>query len=414
MRNLVPAIIFAFILLASILVLDALVYLTLDATWSEIGAMTAALVGSVLVAWGAGVAGLWLSSRLSANGIRIRLLVPMLAGVITALVSIVITAQLMFISNHDLLLLVFLLAFAVVVAFPIAVVAASTLSLPIRRLDAAARQVDAGNTEVRVDTAGPDELFRLANTFNEMAERLTLAARERAALERARKDLLAGVSHDLRTPLASIRAMVEAINDGVVDEPTSRHYLDNVLNETARLGGLIDDLFELSQIDSGALRLDLEETDLSGLISETADSMEPQARARGIRLESHLAVNGGRVFADGPRLQRALYNLVHNALRHTPSDGTVMLEAVEDQGEIVITVSDTGDGIAGRDLPFVFDRFWRGDPSRHEDGAGLGLAISRGIVEAHRGRIWAESRPGKGSRFSLALPRIPGSLSGSV
>jgi signal transduction histidine kinase len=394
----------AALLLASVAVLDLLILITLDATLTDIVTFTAALLGASFLAWTVGVLGIWLSARLPSNGIRTRLLVPALATVVAALVSVVVTAQLMFISSHDLLLLVFLLFFAVVVALPIALAGAYTLSRPIERLDAAARQVDAGSTDVSVDADGSDELARLARTFNEMARHLTMSAQERDAMERARKDLIAGVSHDLRTPLASIRAMVEAISDGVVDDTTSQRYLENVLLETTRLGALIDDLFELSQIDSGALRLDLEETDVESLISQIASTMEPQARARGVHLESRLVASGGRVIADPPRLQRALYNLVHNALRHTPSDGTVMLQAVEGEKEVVISVTDTGCGIPESELSFVFDRFWRGDPSRHEDGAGLGLAISRGIVEAHRGRIWAESRPGQGSCFSLAIP----------
>jgi signal transduction histidine kinase len=405
--RLLPAVLFAVVLLGTIALLDFLVYLSLDASTSDVASFTAAMFGAILLAWATGAFGLWASSKLTANGIRTRLLLPVLVTVVTALVSIVVTAELMFISNHDLLLLVFLLLFAVVVAFPVALIAARTLSLPVERLAGAAQQMAAGNLDARVQAEGADELARLASTFNEMAGQLAVSARERAFMERARKDLLAGVSHDLRTPLASIRAMVEAITDGVVDEPTSRRYLENVLNETARLGALIDDLFELSQIDTGALRLDFVETKVAGIISEAVSSMEPQARARGIHFESQLPENDARVVADPPRLQRALYNLIHNALRHTPSDGTVMLAAASTPDEVVISVSDTGEGIPEQDLPFVFDRFWRGDPSRHEDGVGLGLAISKSIVEAHRGRIWAESMPGKGSRFSLALPRMP-------
>jgi signal transduction histidine kinase len=344
--------------------------------------------------------------------LRTALMVPALTGIATALASVFITSQLMFLSTHDMVLLSFLLLFALAVSAPLAHLAAAGLSARVAALDAAASKMGEGDLEVRVDEGGADELASLAHTFNTMANDLDQLRKQRLEIEQARKDLVAAISHDLRTPVASLRAMIEAIKDGVVDEVAARGYLDAAMVETQRLGCLIDDLFEMSRIDAGQLPLHLVETDVAGLISDTVNTMQPQAAQKNIHLAGSTSQGTGAVLADGTKLQRGLYNIVHNALRHTPSDGSVMIEASQTGAEVVISVSDTGSGIAGPDLPHIFDRFYRGDPSRHDEGAGLGLAIARGIVEAHRGRIWAESETGAGARFCVALPRLPQGTTG--
>jgi signal transduction histidine kinase len=235
--------------------------------------------------------------------------------------------------------------------------------------------------------------------------------REREADE-ARRDLVAAVSHDLRTPLASTRALIEAVADGVVDDPETRaRYLASARGELAMLGRLIDDLFELARIDAGVLQLELEETSLRDLVSDTLSSFGPEAERRGVRLVGEIAPEVDPVHANPSKLQRVLYNLVSNALRHTPADGKVFLRAVTEEETIRVEVADTGEGIAPEDLPRIFGRSFRGERSRSmpetgdDSGAGLGLAIARGLVEAHGGTISVESQLGEGSRFSFTLQR---------
>jgi two-component system, OmpR family, sensor histidine kinase SaeS len=236
--------------------------------------------------------------------------------------------------------------------------------------------------------------------------------REREADE-ARRDLVAAVSHDLRTPLASVRALIEAVADGVVDDPETRaRYLASARGEVTKLGRLVDDLFELARIDAGLLQLELEETSLHDLVSDTLSSFGPEAERRGIRLVGEVSPEVDPVLASPSKLQRVLYNLVSNALRHTPADGTVFLRAEPEEGAVRVEVADTGEGIAPEDLPRVFERSFRGERSRSshgigdDSGAGLGLAIARGLVEAHGGKINVESRLGEGSRFTFTLQRV--------
>lgn len=370
--------------------------------------LTGVLAASGAAAWLLGYGGLWLARVLPWGGLRVKIAVPVLAGVLTALAGIVVTARLMFIAEHDLALLTLLLLFALAISLPIALAASKTLAGQLRVLGAAADAVAEGRLDTRVQVAGADEIGHLAAAFNVMAERLEAAQTQQAAMEKTRQELVAAISHDLRTPLASIQAMVEAIGDRVVDEATVPTYLNNILAETRRLSGLIADLFEFSQIDAGTLRLRIEETDIGDLISDTLNSMRPQAEQRGVRLEGNVEAGAGSVMADGAKVERVLGNLVQNSLRHTPSGGSVMVEAQDTGSELLISVSDSGEGITDEDLPHIFDSFYRGDRVRSKDGgAGLGLAIAKGIVEAHHGRIWVVTAPGEGARFSFGLPREP-------
>lgn len=334
-----------------------------------------------------------------------KVFVPALIGVLTALASIVITAQLMFISSHDLILLTLLLLFAVGVSMPFAMIASRSLADRVALFSRAAESMANGRLDTRVRVEGNDEIDRLAVSFNSMAMRLEEANRMQIEAETARRQMIAAISHDLRTPLSSIQAMVEAIQDDVVDGETARFYLSQILDEAHGLTGLINDLFELSRIEAGALKLELEANLASGLIRDALDTMQPKAVKREITLERRRAYDGLRVLADSSQIQRVFFNLVDNALRYTPPGGKVTLDAEESGQEVVFSIEDTGPGIDEADLPRIFDRFYRADRSRHDDGgAGLGLAIARGIVEAHGGRIWAGTGSG-GARFSFALPR---------
>ncbi len=224
------------------------------------------------------------------------------------------------------------------------------------------------------------------------------------SVESSRRDLVAWVSHDLRTPLAGIRAMAEALEDGVAEDPAKYHARIRV--EVDRLSRMVDDLFELSRIQAGTLQLTLDTASADDLVSDTLASSLPIADARGVHLAGS-ALPGVMLDVDTSEIHRALANLVTNAIRHTPPDGEVHVAVrVDDDGTGVLAVRDACGGIAESDLPHVFDVGWRGTPSRSpgpDEGAGLGLAIVQGIVDAHRGTVTVQNIPG-GCEFAIRLP----------
>src|SRR5215210_1187772 len=321
-------------------------------------------------------------------------------------------ARAMFISGHDLALLLTMLTFAAVLSVGFGLLYAMPLSSRIGRVRAGTERIAGGELGSEVKVEGHDEVAGLAEDFNRMARALEEAAEREREMEQARRDLVAAVSHDLRTPLASTRALIEALADGVAADPqTQRRYLSSASRELAHLSRLVDDLFELARIDAGLLQLTLEEASLHDLISDTISSFQPQAEQQGVRLEGEIVGDVDPVLANPPRLQRVLHNLVSNALRHTPPDGAVTLRATREGDEVRVEVSDTGEGISSEDLPRVFERSFRAERSRtraeREDspGAGLGLAIARGLIEAHGGTMDVESDLGHGSRFLFTLRR---------
>jgi signal transduction histidine kinase len=252
-----------------------------------------------------------------------------------------------------------------------------------------------------------DELAELAEAFNRMSEELGRAFERERAMEQGRRDLVAAISHDLRTPLAAMRAMLEAIGDGVVqDEETVTRYHHRMRDEIAHLSHLIDDLFELSRLDAGQAALEPAAIDLRELVAETAESLEPQAQQHGVRLELASLPPTLRAWADPVQVQRVIVNLLENAIRYTGPGGSICIEARPNGETVGVTISDSGDGISSEDMPFVFDRFYRGEKSRAREsgGTGLGLAISKAIVEAHGGTIRAENAPTQGARFTFTLP----------
>src|ERR671912_1072605 len=346
------------------------------------------------------------------GGVRAQLVGAGLVCSLLLLGMLLAGARAMFISGHDLSLLLTMLTFAAVLSVGFALLYAMPLSSRIQRVRAGTERIAGGQlgSEVRVD--GHDEVAGLADDFNRMARALEEAAELERELEKARRDLVAAVSHDLRTPLASTRALIEALADGVATDPqTESRYLSTASHELAHLSRLVDDLFELARIDAGLLELTLEEASLHDLISDTISSFQPQAENRRVRLVGEISGDVDPVLANPPRLQRVLHNLVSNALRHTPPDGTVTLRATREGEEARVEVSDTGEGIVAEDLPRVFERSFRGEHSRTRaemddaPGAGLGLAIARGLVEAHGGTMDVESDFGHGSRFRFTLKR---------
>jgi signal transduction histidine kinase len=365
-------------------------------------------IGSLLI--GAAAVG-WAHGRLPS--LRLRLLLGYGLGLLVVLVVVVVTSMLMFLNTHDLMLLLLLLPFSTAISLAFGNSVASGLADEIRALTATARRLADGDWSARVRPVGRDEVGQLASTFDQMANQLQRTFARERELEAARRDLIAGVSHDLRTPLATTQAMVESILDGVVTEPSEvRRFLRFIHSDVQLLSRLIDDLFELSQIEVGALRLDVAPVALPDLIAETLESYRVQARESSVRLDFALENGLPLVAADAPRLQRVLRNLLDNAQRYTRPGGAIRVEARTDGGAARVSVADTGLGVPPSDLERVFDRFYQGespaDPPPSEErrarGAGLGLAIAKGLVEAHGGRIWAEPGDPAGTVFHFLIP----------
>ena len=265
---------------------------------------------------------------------------------------------------------------------------------PIDRLREAAARIAHGDLTASAPEGGPAELGEMGFAFNEMARSL-----ER--LFDSRRELVAWASHDLRSPLASMQAMLEAEQDGLA---TPGEYTDALHGQVRLLSSIVDDLFELARIDAGALTLDLEEASLGAIGEACLRGVEAEARARGVRLEARIDPAAPRVRCAPDKVERVLYNLLTNALRHTPADGSVALVVRGESGRVLVAVDDTGSGLAPGAAERMFDSFWRGDAARTADGAGLGLAIARGLVRAHGGSIWAEQRPEGGARVAFTLP----------
>ncbi len=329
-------------------------------------------------------------------------------GLAIVVINILITASLMFISAHDLTLLALLLSFAAVLSLSFGLTLAANLARSIRLLAQGATELAKGNLTMRVPAAISSELADLAKAFNQMAARLEEAFAHQRQAEATRRDLVAAVSHDLRTPLASIRAIVEALADRLVsDPPTVERYLHALRGQIQSLSTLIDDLFELSQMERADPALDLESSSLLDLISDTLESFRAEAERKGVNLIGQVESPVDPVQMNPQKIQRVLNNLVRNAIRHTPAHGRVAITARPVPGGVHVNVADTGEGIPPEELPRVFDWFYRGEKSRSRayGGAGLGLAIARSIVEAHGGRIWVESAVGRGSTFSFILPK---------
>jgi signal transduction histidine kinase len=327
--------------------------------------------------------------------VRQRLIGLGLLAVILPLAAVSLSGVVMFDSGHDMTILLVAVA-ASTAAIVGALVLARSIMRPIERVRSAASSLSQGDLSARAPEEGATELAELASSFNEMADNLE-------GLFDARRQLVAWASHDLRAPLASMQAMIEALEDGLA-EP--ERYLPAMREQVRTLSGLVDDLFELARIDAGALTLDLREAPISGLVESCLRGVEAEAEARKITLRVLVDERVPAVRCAPDKVERVLYNLLTNALRHTPSDGAVAVLVESAEEEVRVTVEDTGEGIPPEQERRVFDRFWRGDRARTpgRGGPGLGLSIARGLVEAQGGRIWAESRPEGGARVSFTLP----------
>ena len=314
--------------------------------------------------------------------------------------GIVLASGLVMFGMHDDAKIVSVAVVSTLCALGGALVLGRRILQPLGRLRATSARLAAGDLSARAPESGPRELLELGGSFNEMA----------ASIERlfdARRELVAWASHDLRTPLASLRAMVEALEDGLA---TPAEYLPAIRGQTEILSRLVEDLFELAMIDAGALTLELQDAPLGPLVSGCLGAVEAEARANNVRLESRVDPADPAVRLAPDKIERVLLNLLANAVRHARPDGTVAVIVEPDTDHVLVAVEDTGDGVAAETQERMFDRFWREDDSRARSsgGAGLGLAISQGLVQAHGGKIWAENRNGGGARVAFTLPLATG------
>jgi signal transduction histidine kinase len=354
---------------------------------------------AVIVAVGTLVAGLVavFALRLLPT-VRLQLAGLALLAVALPLCAVTLGGLVMFHMNADVKLLAVAAASAST-ALIAALLVGHSIAHRVRSLEFAAARLAAGDLQARAPADGPREVARLGASFNEMATNIE-------GLFDARRQLVAWASHDLRAPLAAIQAMLEAIEDGVASETEYRHALRE---QAGALGGLIDDLFELAQIDAGALTVELRETPVGELLASCVRALEAEARSRAVRLEVAVDEPLPPVNCAPRHVRRVLLNLLTNALRHTPSDGTVFVTARPVGAELEVLVEDSGAGLSAEAQVRMFERFWREDPARMRSSgrAGLGLAIARGLVDAQGGRIWAENRAGGGARVGFSLPLAP-------
>ncbi len=398
---------FAASVLLPFLLALGLFYLLFMPPVSDFGLMFLLMGGTTLISFLAAYGAYRLGWIYRSPRFRITLLAAYALPGLLVFLNVYVTAKMMFASQHDLLLAIVLLVFASGIAMSVGFFLSEGLTDRIWEVGRAAERVAGGELDTRVVVRGRDEMAGLAAAFNDMAARLQTSEKKQREVEALRRDLIAWVGHDLRTPLTSVRAILEALSDGLVEDPQSvQRYLRTAQGDIRSLSQLIDDLFELAQIDAGGLTLDLQPNSLGDLISDTIESFTEPARRQQVALSGEVERGVDPVLIDAPRVGRVLSNLVSNALRHTPPDGAVSLRCWREGRLVWIEVSDTGEGIPSDVLPHVFERFYRGEKSRSRatGGAGLGLAIAQGIVEAHGGTIRAESNLGQGAHFLIQFP----------
>ncbi len=296
--------------------------------------------------------------------------------------------------------LVWVISCGMALAFPILMALVARRSFrsvvdPLARVMAAADEVAEGDFSVRVPERGSGEFLRLTRSFNRMVSEL-----ERA--DQQRRNLTADVAHELRTPLHIIQGNLEGIADGVYEADPEQ--IDRLLGETRQLSRLVEDLRTLSLAEAGQLPLNMEQVEVAELLADVATSFSGQAEIAGVDLQHSVSEQGLLIQGDAGRLDQVLSNLVANALDHTPRGGKIRITAASSPDGVRIEVADTGRGIAEEDLPFIFDRFWRGEGAR-QTSSGLGLAIAQQLVKAHGGTIGVESQLGEGTTFNIYLPQ---------
>ena len=322
-----------------------------------------------------------------------------IAAIAAVAIAVGAAARLMFIQPHDLQLLTVVLGFGVGLGVVLAATLARGLTADLHRIESAAGRIAEGDFAVRTGVTRQDELGSTAAAVDNMATRLADAEEERQANDMARRNFLAAVGHDLRSPLAAMQAAVEALEDGLSPDP--QRYLESMKSDLGAMSSLVDDLFLLSTIEAGKLDFEREPVDLAELVDESIEALRPVAAKKAVEIE--FAADGSVAAIGGPAaLGRVIRNLLANAIRFTP-DGSSVVVTVAGGDAASVSVTDEGPGFAPEMVDEAFERFVTGDPSRsrRNGGAGLGLAIARGIVTAHGGRIWAEAGPGGTVGFAI-------------
>jgi signal transduction histidine kinase len=348
---------------------------------------------AVIVAAGSLVAGLVLAYVLRrAPSVGLQLVGLALIAACVPLAAVLLSGWVMFHMGADEKILAVAAGSATAAVFA-ALVLARSITGSLRRVGGAAHALAAGDLSARAPVGGSREIAALATSFNAMATGLE-------QLFDARRELVAWASHDLRAPIASMQAMLEAIEDGLA---SAEDYLPTLREQVRTLTVLVDDLFELARIDAGALTVELRQTPMAPLVDSTLRLLRPEAEARGIALTSEVT-DPAEAPVEADKIQRVLFNLVTNALRHTPSDGSIAVRVEQRDTDLFLRVEDSGEGLPEGAPSRMFERFWRADRARSGSGAGLGLAIARGLVEAHGGHIWAENRPQGGACVAFTIP----------
>ncbi|MCX7708630.1 MAG: ATP-binding protein [Clostridia bacterium] len=284
-----------------------------------------------------------------------------------------------------------------------------TILNPLKTLNMATANIMEGNLDFRVDYNGKDELGQVCNAFETMRIKLKESLEQQAFYDNARKELLASISHDLRTPITSIKGYVEGLQDGIPkDENKFKKYLSIIKNKTANLDRLIDDLFKFTQEDAGILDIDLVETDSCSMFEGIICSIEADLESTEVKISVQRPFPSRTILADPFRITQVMENIIQNARKYAGAACEIEIKVQEMDESILVSVKDNGPGISEEDLPKVFERFYRGEKSRSRKfgGIGIGLTICRQIVEAHGGRIWAESIIGKGATFFFTLPEL--------
>lgn len=335
------------------------------------------------------------------------LIVTYVWSAVVVMVNVWFMLSRMYFSEHDLLLSGVLLLFAGIIATTFGVFVSANISDGLSELEKVALEISEGNFDKRASVQGNDEVARLGASFNRMAQQLQIARREREEVDKLRRDLIAWTSHDLRTPLTSIRAMIEALADGIVEDPDSvQRYYQTIRSDIISLNTLIDDLFELAQLDAGGIVMEKSPHSLTDILSDSLERFQALAHQRSIALQGDVKDDLTSIPLNAPKIERVINNLLSNAIRYTPNDGNVLLCGWRSDTHAVVTVQDSGNGFNPDDLGRIFEQFYRGEEarSRATGGAGLGLAIARGIVLAHGGEIWAENVAGGGALVGFKLP----------
>ena len=318
------------------------------------------------------------------------------------LAALVVLGLLMFVSGHDAALVSAIVVCAGAVGAAAAVRLSGAIIDDVASLRDGLTAVGAGARELDAHVPDGDELGELARSAEAMVATLAAEEKARDQSEAARRDLIAAASHDLRTPLTSLRLLAQAVDDDVVDEATRREYVSRMLTHIGALSGLVDDLFELARLEAGDIRWSLERVAMGDLVTETIAALRVHADLKGVGVSARLPAAAVTARANPEKLQRVLFNLIQNAIRHTPADGSVVVHVQPVLDGVEVEVADTGDGFAPVDRDRVFEAFYRADTARSTEGTGLGLAVARAIVEAHGGEIWIpDSDAGARVRFRL-------------